>query len=138
MSLAAQSCVSSSDSKAQSALPARHYIRRNTFSEPIKKKEPPATFDFFSSQKPKCRRDLICGWNHHETIKKQHVVLCGHEDTVSNPHRTFVAPVTRISEGRNKKSHRRAPRDAELFTPQWLPRPEHRVTSEYPSARASA
>ena len=49
--------------------------------------------------------------------KKQHVVLCGHEATVSNPHRTFVAPVTRISEGRNKKSHRRAPRDAELFTP---------------------
>ena len=61
---------------------------------------------------------------HHETRKKQHVVLCGHEATVSNPHRTFVAPVSRISEGRNKKSHpRRAPRDAERFTLQRLPRP---------------
>ena len=53
MSLAAQSCVSGSDPKARSALPARLHIRRLCSQESNKKREPASDASFFLLPKTK-------------------------------------------------------------------------------------
>ena len=59
--------------------PAGHVLRAN-----IKKGGLPAAFPFFIPE-PKC---TLCGWKHHKTRKKQHVVLWL-EFYRTNTYRTF-------------------------------------------------
>ena len=54
----------------------------------IKKENRQRRFLFYS-QKQKCTRNLICGWNHLATRQKQLAVFSGHGLIRPNTHRTF-------------------------------------------------
>ena len=72
------------DSTGPALYPAGHVLESRN-----KKREPPATFPFLYSQKQKCTRNLICGWKHLATRKKQLAVFSGHGLFRTNTYRTF-------------------------------------------------
>ena len=72
------------DSTGPALYPAGHLLESRN-----KKREPPATFPFLYSQKQKCTRNLICGWKHLATRKKQLAVFSGHGLFRTNTYRTF-------------------------------------------------